>query len=348
MTDHLAADQLKLLLLNKVNSKTKPIGSLGRLEELAVQIGMIQNTLSPKLNKPAMIVFAGDHGAAKNSGISLYPQEVTHQMVLNFLSGGAAINVFAKQNGFSLQVVDAGVDHNFQSAEGLVNRKINFGTKDYCLEKAMSINELNLAMQYGTKLVDDLSQQGCNVIGFGEMGIGNTSSAALLMHCFTQLPLSDCIGRGTGLDNEGVKKKQEILEKALMLHLPLSGWEDILSTFAGFEIAMMFGAMLAAAKNNMIILLDGFIASAAYLAAFTKNPEVKKFVIACHQSDENGHKYLLNFLNLKPLLNLQMRLGEGTGAVLAYPLIQAAVNFLNEMNSFEGAGVASVELKVES
>ena len=343
MTNPLPADQLKLLLLNKVNSKTKPIGSLGQLEELAVQIGMIQNTLSPKLNKPAMIVFAGDHGAAKNSGISLYPQEVTHQMVLNFLSGGAAINVFAKQNGFSLQIVDAGVDHNFQSAEGLINRKINFGTKDYCLEKSMSVDELNLAMQYGTELVDDLSQQGCNVIGFGEMGIGNTSSAALLMHCFTQIPLSDCIGRGTGLDNEGLKNKQEILEKALKLHLPLSGWEDILSTFSGFEIAMMTGAMLAAAKNNMIILLDGFIASAAYLAAFTKNTEVKKFVIACHQSDENGHKYLLNFINLKPLLNLQMRLGEGTGAVLAYPLIQAAVNFLNEMNSFEGAGVASVE-----
>lgn len=343
MTDHLAIDQLKSFLLNKINSKTKPLGSLGQLEELALKIGMVQNTLTPKLSKPAMIVFAGDHGAAQNSGISPYPQEVTHQMVLNFLSGGAAINVFSRQNEFNLQVVDAGVNHDFGSIEGLINRKVNYGTKDYCIEKAMSVDELNLALQFGAELVDHIFQQGCNVIGFGEMGIGNTSSAALLMHCFTQIPLTDCIGKGTGLDNEGLKRKQDILEKALQFHQPLSCWEDILRTFSGFEIAMITGAMLQAASHQMIILLDGFIASASYLAAFSKNPEVKNFVIACHQSDEKGHKHLLNYLDLKPLLNLQMRLGEGTGAVLAYPLIQAAVNFLNEMNSFEGAGVSSLK-----
>lgn len=339
MNDQYQKEQLQSLLLNKINTKTKPLGSLGQLEELALQIGMIQNTLNPKLAKPTMVVFAGDHGAAKNPGISPYPQAVTHQMVLNFLSGGAAINVFCKQNGFDLNIVDAGVNHDFDSIPGLINRKINNGTKNYCIEKAMSLDELNLAMQYGAELVDDIFQEGCTIIGFGEMGIGNTSSAALLMHCFTQIPLTDCIGRGTGLDDDGLMHKQEILKKALQTQQPLSGWEDILQTFAGFEIAMMIGAMLAASKNRMILLLDGFIASAAFLAAFTKNPEVKNFAIACHQSDEKGHKYLLEYLNLKPLLNLQMRLGEGTGAVLAYPLIQAAVNFLNEMNSFEGAGV---------
>ena len=340
MINDSSATSLKVQLQRKIDSKTKPPGSLGQLEKLASQLGCIQNSLSPILKQPTILVFAGDHGAAKHPGISPYPQEVTHQMVLNFLSGGAAINVFAKQNGFNLQVIDAGVNHDFNGCPDLINRKIGFGTKDYRTQKAMTLSELNLALAQGGALVDDAFNSGCNVIGFGEMGIGNTSAAALLMHSFTGIPLLDCVGRGTGLNDEGLKRKQEILQKASDFHQPFSDWDDTLRTFAGFEMAMMTGAILQSAKLNMAILLDGFIATACYLAAFIKNPDIRNFVIACHQSDENGHKSLLEYLNLQPLLNLQMRLGEGTGAVLSYPLVQAAVNFLNGMNSFEEAGVS--------
>lgn len=329
-------------LQNKIDFKTKPPGSLGKLELLAKQIGTIQQSVAPILSNPTVVVFAGDHGLVQE-GVTPYPQEVTYQMVMNFLNGGAAINVFAKQNGLKVKVVDAGVNHNFGEIEGLLNRKVNNGTRNCLKETAMTRDELMDSIEKGAAIANDLYSAGCNCIAFGEMGIGNTSSASLLMHYFTGIDLAACTGRGTGLDDAGLNKKIGILQAVAAHHGSLDEWEEIMQAFSGFEIAMMTGAMLQAAENKMVILLDGFIASTAYLAAFKWQPHIKNYVIACHQSDEKGHRLLLEHLNLSPLLNLGMRLGEGTGAAVAFPLVSAAVNFLNEMASFESAGVSNKE-----
>ncbi len=329
-------------LQNKIDLKTKPPGALGKLESLASQIGTIQQSLTPALDNPTVVVFAGDHGLVQE-GITPYPQEVTYQMVINFLNGGAAINVFAKQNGLEVKVVDAGVNHDFGQTENLLSYKVNKGTRNCRKESAMTSAELAESIEKGAAIVNDLYKAGCSCIAFGEMGIGNTSSASLLMHYFTGIDLATCTGRGTGLDDAGLNKKIGILQAVAAHHGNLEHWEGIMQAFSGFEIAMMTGAMLQAAENKMVILLDGFIASTAYLAAFKLYPEIKNYVIACHQSDEKGHQLLLEYLNLSPLLNLGMRLGEGTGAAVAFPLVKAAVNFLNEMASFESAGVSNQE-----
>ncbi|MBV8390501.1 MAG: nicotinate-nucleotide--dimethylbenzimidazole phosphoribosyltransferase [Mucilaginibacter sp.] len=329
-------------LQTKIDLKTKPPGALGKLELLASQIGTIQQTLTPVLNDPTVVVFAGDHGLVQE-GITPYPQEVTFQMVMNFLNGGAAINVFAKQNGLEVKVVDAGVNHGFGQTANLLNYKVNKGTRNCLKEAAMTSAELTESIEKGATIVNDLYKSGCNCVAFGEMGIGNTSSASLLMHYFTGIDLATCTGRGTGLDDAGLSKKISILKTVAARHGNLQDWEKIMSAFSGYEIAMMTGAMLQAAENRMVILLDGFIASTAYLAAFKLHPEIKNYIIACHQSDEKGHQLLLEYLNLSPLLNLGMRLGEGTGAAVAFPLVKAAVSFLNEMASFESAGVSNKE-----
>jgi nicotinate-nucleotide--dimethylbenzimidazole phosphoribosyltransferase len=329
-------------LQNKIDIKTKPPGSLGKLESLARQIGTIQQSLSPVLTQPTVVVFAGDHGLVQE-GITPYPQEVTYQMVMNFLDDGAAINVFARQNGLKVKVVDAGVNHDFADTKNLVSYKVNKGTRNCLKEAAMSADELTECMEKGAIIVNDLNKAGCNCIAFGEMGIGNTSSASLLMHYFTGIDLAICTGKGTGLDDAGLNRKISILQSVAAHHGSLEHWEKIMQAFSGFEIAMMTGAMLQAAENKMVILLDGFIASTAYLAAFKLHPEIENYIIACHQSDEKGHRLLLEYLNLSPLLNLGMRLGEGTGAAVAFPLVNAAVNFLNEMASFESAGVSNKE-----
>lgn len=327
-------------LQKKIDQKTKPVGSLGKLEDLALQIGLIQQTLKPAISHPTVVVFAGDHGIALE-GVSPYPQEVTYQMVLNFLHAGAAINVFSKQNDLAVKVVDAGVNYDFGTTLKLMNYKVNKGTKSFLTGDAMLRIELSECFLKGAAIVNELFEKGCNCIAFGEMGIGNTSSAAMLMHYFTQIGLADCVGRGTGLDDKGLNKKIRILESAAEFHGELDDWEKIMMAFSGFEIAMMTGAMLQAAENKMIILLDGFIATTAYLAAFQKYPEIRDYTISCHLSDEKGHKLLLEYLELKPLLNLGMRLGEGTGAAIAFPIIKAAIGFLNEMASFESAGVSN-------
>lgn len=333
---------LEKSLQHKIDFKTKPIGALGRIEELAKQIGLVQKSLSPVLTNPTVVIFAGDHGIALE-GVTPYPQEVTFQMVMNFLNEGAAINVFSQQNNLTVKVVDAGVNHNFGDIDKLLHHKVNKGTRSFLKDSAMTLEELESCIHKGSAIVNDLYLKGCNCIAFGEMGIGNTSSASLLMNYFTGINLTDCIGRGTGLDNDGLNKKISILQAAAQYHGQIIDWEKIMQAFSGFEIAMMTGAMLQAAENNMLILLDGFIATTAYLAAFKLYPEIKNYVIACHQSDEKGHHLLLEYLNLFPLLNLGMRLGEGTGAAVAFPLVNAAVNFLNEMASFESAGVSNKE-----
>ncbi|MDB5137049.1 MAG: nicotinate-nucleotide--dimethylbenzimidazole phosphoribosyltransferase [Mucilaginibacter sp.] len=330
------------ILQTKIDLKTKPPGALGKLESLAKQIGTIQQSLSPVLTQATVVVFAGDHGLVQE-GITPYPQEVTYQMVMNFLNDGAAINVFARQNGLKVKVVDAGVNHDFGNTKNLLNYKVNKGTRNCLKETAMTIDELAECIKKGAVIVNELYKTGCNCIAFGEMGIGNTSSASLLMHYFTGIDLATCTGRGTGLDDAGLNKKIGILQEVVTHHGNLDSWEKIMQAFSGYEIAMMTGAMLQAAENKMVILLDGFIASTAYLAAFKLYPEIENYIIACHQSDEKGHRLLLEYLSLSPLLNLAMRLGEGTGAAVAYPLVSAAVNFLNEMASFESAGISNKE-----
>jgi nicotinate-nucleotide--dimethylbenzimidazole phosphoribosyltransferase len=331
---------LKVELLHKIDQKTKPLGALGFLESIALQIGLIQNTLMPQLNKPALLVFAGDHGVVE-AGVSPYPQAVTAQMVLNFLRGGAAINVFARQNNMQLRVVDAGVNHAFDGHPDLIHAKVGLGTRNFLLEPAMSLEQCKQALAIGAELAEKEISAGCNVLGFGEMGIGNTSSASCLMSVLCNIPIEQCVGRGTGFDDAGLMRKAAILKQALAQHqLNDADAMQVLATFGGFEIAMMTGAMLGAAQQNAVLLIDGFIATAALLTAYHLQPNILHYCIFAHCSGEAGHRQLLAHLDAKPLLDAGLRLGEGTGAALAYPMVLAAVNFLNEMASFESAGVS--------
>lgn len=327
-------------LVNKINNKTKPLGALGMLEVLALKIGLIQQTLRPEFLQPTMLVFAGDHGIVA-AGVSPYPQAVTAQMVLNFLQGGAAINVFTKQNNMCLLVIDSGVNHDFSPNAYLIDVKIAPGTRNFLLEPAMALFQCEQALKRGAEIAKAQIAEGCNIFGFGEMGIGNTSSASCLMSVLCDLPIEQCVGRGTGLDDAGLVHKTKILAQAIKLH-HLDGTDamQVLATFGGFEIAMMVGAMLQAAEKKCTLLIDGFITTAALLVAARLQPEILHYCIFSHSSNESGHQKMLDFLQAKPLLNIGLRLGEGTGAALAYPLVLAAVNFLNNMASFESASVS--------
>lgn len=353
-------------LQHKIDRKTKPQGALGRIEALALQLGLIQRRLDPAITHPHVLVCAGDHGAAR-AGVSAYPQDVTWQMVENFLAGGAAINALAGLAGMALVVADAGVAHEFGARAGLRDLKVGAGgTANYLDGAAMSADECALALSRGADLAREIAATGCNVLAFGEMGIGNTASASLLTHCITGLPLAQCVGRGTGLDDAGLARKQALLEQALKAwperpligHLPLVEGEagrgsidlanaeagqdafSILARFGGFEIAMLAGAMLAAAEARMTLLIDGFIVTAALLVAARIAPAVTGYCVFAHCSDEAGHRRQLDWLGARPLLDLGLRLGEGTGAALALPLLKAACAFVNEMASFESAGVS--------
>ncbi|MCX7087834.1 MAG: nicotinate-nucleotide--dimethylbenzimidazole phosphoribosyltransferase [Methylococcales bacterium] len=329
---------LKPALQTKIDQKTKPLGALGQLEALALQIGLCQNSLTPQLNKPCILIFAADHGIAE-AGVSAYPQSVTAQMVTNFLSGGAAINVFAQQHQLNLFIVDAGVKTDLIRHPSLINAKIGYGTQNMLQQPAMTADACRQALQAGAELVLQQQQQGCNCIGFGEMGIGNTSAAALLMQRLTATPLSHCVGRGTGLDDQQLHRKLSLLQQVLNRHPDIQAPLEVLATFGGFEIAMMVGATLQAAASGMLIMVDGFIASTALLVAYMLYPQVLEYCIFSHVSSERGHQALLNHFNAKPLLNMDLRLGEGSGIALAFPLLQSAVLFLNEMATFAEAGV---------
>ena len=328
---------LSQILQDAINNKTKPLGSLGRLEELAAQLGLIQRSTRISIEQPAILVFAGDHGVVAE-GVSAYPQDVTWQMVENFLADGAAINVFARQNGCALHVIDAGVNHDFGPRAGLVDRKVARGTRNFALEAAMSPQELDTALEHGMALVRDLPG---NVVGFGEMGIGNTTAAAALMHKLTRLPLSQCVGAGTGLSSEGIARKQQVIAAAINKHAGAASPLEVLATFGGFEIAMMVGAMLKAAEQRKVLLIDGFIVTSALLVAVRLQPAILDYCVFAHCSDENGHRMMLENLGARPLLNLGLRLGEGTGSALALPLLHAAANFLNEMATFASASVST-------
>lgn len=327
---------LSQALAAAINNKTKPLGSLGMLESLAAQIGLIQKTTQPQLIAPAIMVFAADHGIVAEN-ISAYPQSVTWQMVENFLANGAAINVFARQSRCALHVVDAGVNHDFGEREGLIARKIGYGTRNFAVEPAMSREECAQAMRHGMELVAQLDG---NVLGFGEMGIGNTTAAAALMHKMTGVPVADCVGAGAGLNDEGVAHKQRVIERAVARHDAVSDPLDVLACFGGFEISMMAGAMLAAAERRMVLLIDGFIVTSALLVAARLQPAILDYCVFSHCSNERGHRRMLDYLDAQPLLQLGLRLGEGSGCALALPLVQAAVNFLCEMATFESAQVS--------
>jgi len=329
---------LRAALQTKIDQKTKPLGSLGQLESLALQVGLCQNSLTPSLNKPCVLIFAGDHGIVE-SGVSAYPQTVTAQMVANFLDGGAAISVFARQHDIELLIVDAGVNADLSSHPKLIDAKIDKGTRNFSIQPAMTAEECAKALQAGADQVLRQYENGCNCIGFGEMGIGNTSSAAMLMHRLTGLSLVRCVGRGTGLNDGQLQHKVVVLQRALNKHKDATEPLDVLATFGGFEIAMMVGAYLKAAELGMLILVDGFIAGTALLVANKLHPHVLDYCVFSHVSSEQGHQALLNQFNAKPLLNLELRLGEGSGIALAYPLLQSAVVFLNEMATFAEAGV---------
>lgn len=358
MTTHMTSTTTAALeaeLLHKINNKTKPPGSLGLLETIALQVGLIQETTSPLINDPTIVVFAGDHGIAKTGLVNPYPQEVTAQMVLNFLNGGAAINVFCRQHRITLQVVDAGVNYELipastqlrvKGGEIFVNAKMDYGTANYLEGPAMSEANARAAIEKGRSIVKTIADRGANCIGFGEMGIGNTSSASLLMSALTGEPVASCVGRGTGVNDAQLQTKIQTLEKVHALH-QLHQLKDqpvsLLAKVGGFEIAMMTGAFLQAAEQKMVIVVDGFITTAALLLAQQLNPAILPYCIFAHTSGEHGHEKMLEHLQAKTLLHLGMRLGEGTGAALAIPLIQSAVSFLQEMASFESAGVSNKE-----
>lgn len=332
-------ERLRPLLRDKIDNLTKPKGSLGRLEELALQIGMAQGTLSPSLRRPCHVLFAADHGI-EEEGVSLSPREVTWQQVLHFLRGGAGINFLCRQHGFELKVVDAGVDYDFSGVPGLVDMKVRRGTRNFLREAAMTQEELEACVERGAAVVEACYGEGCNVVSFGEMGIGNTSPSSVWMSLFTGMPLRRCVGAGSGLDDKGVGHKYEVLRAAVDRYDGDGSAWDVVRYFGGLEMAMAVGAMLRAAELGMVILVDGFIMTNCALAASRICPEMLSYAVFTHRGDESGHKLLLDYLRVRPLLDLGLRLGEGSGAVCAYPIVDSAVRMINEMDSFAGAGVS--------
>ena len=334
-------NELRQQLQQIVDQKTKPLGALGRLETLAVQLGLIQDTTTPQITQPQIRVFAADHGLTKH-GTSAYPSAVTAQMVYNFLQGGAAINVLARQHDIELKVVDAGVDADFANSPfkdhaQLLDYKVRHRSRDALSEPAMTAEECLAALENGMDVVKSMAG---NLLIVGEMGIGNTSAASLLLARLGDIPLDECIGRGTGLDDAGLKHKASILTQVLARHSEAQTPFDILAALGGLEIAMMAGALMQAASERRILLIDGFIASSALLAAERLAPGVAQYAVFAHHSVEPGHTHLLKLLNAEPLLNMGMRLGEGSGAALAYPLLQSACAIINEMASFNDAGIS--------
>lgn len=340
-----ADGRLRNTIQQRLDNKTKPRGSLGRLETLALQIGLILNSDTPQLQQPQAVVFAGDHGLAAR-GVSAYPSDVTWQMVQNFLSGGACISVLARQHGLALQVVDCGVAHDFSAAENPKNDakpldcKIAFGTQDSSQDAAMTAKQCEQAILNGMNLVKKLPG---NALLPGEMGIGNTSAAALIMAKLLHLPVAACAGAGTGLNSEQLQHKTAILEQVMQRHNTVTGPLAMLAAVGGFEIATMTGAILQAAAERRLIAIDGFITTAAVLLACALAPATVHYCVFSHLSDEQAHGKMLQHLGVQPLLQLGLRLGEGSGAALAWPLLQSACAILNDMASFEQAGVSDRE-----
>ena len=326
-------------LQRRLDTRTKPQGSLGALEALAIQIGLALDTETPVFHAPHVFVFAGDHGIAVD-GVSAFPQAVTAQMIQNYLSGGAAINVLVRQYGLALVVVDAGIAADTASHPALSRFGIAHGTRNYRLEPAMTAEECERALGMARNYASVALTQGSNALLLGEMGIGNTASAAMLLHSRTGWPLEDCVGRGTGLDDTGLQRKLALLkEAALRCPHPATAMEA-LREFGGFEIVALVGALLATVDHPCIAVIDGFTVSVAAMLAIEIDPRVRSRCVFSHCSAEAAHRALLKRLDARPILDLEMRLGEGSGAALAWPVIDATARLMTSMASFESAGVS--------
>jgi nicotinate-nucleotide--dimethylbenzimidazole phosphoribosyltransferase len=335
-----------------IDTKTKPLGALGQLEDLARQLTLIQSqhsdvaTVKITVSKPTMIVFAGDHHIAQQN-ISIAPSEVTRQMVLNFLHGGAAINCFCRSNHIEMKVVDTGILSPLTLEEKSIHQhfyeqRLGSGVNDISIKSAMDEKQVKQGLTYGKNIAIQVIEQGCNVLLLGEMGIGNTSSASAILMAYSQESVEQCVGNGTGINSEQLTVKKHLIEKAVARLEPAKVLLDplyVLKELAGYEIVQMVGAILAAAEQGITVLIDGFIVTSAAMVAVKVNPHVHDYLIFAHQSNENAHQLMLGILDAKPLLNLDLRLGEGTGAALALPLLRSAASFYNDMASFESAGV---------
>lgn len=332
---------LKARIQLKIDRKTKPLGSLGQLERLALQIGMIQDSESPQLIKPVMLTVAADHEII-NEGFGSAPACVTWQQCLNFLNGGGAIGMLCAEYGLDLRVVDAGVNYDFPDHPKLIKAKVRKGTRNFLHEHAMTHEECLKAINNGRRIVADVAQEGTNVVGFGEMGIGNTSPASTLLAAYTGFDIARCTGPGAGITDAALQHKTDTLRDAMHKHGVSDDPIENLARFGGLEIATIAGGMLEAAAQRMVILVDGFITTAGFLAAYKINPLVRDYAIFSHSSHEPGHVKMLNYVDAEPVLNLSLRLGEGSGAAIAYPVITGCVAMLNKMTSFDEAGVFNV------
>ena len=332
---------LQIAIQEKIDQLNKPKHSSGRLEELAMQVCLIQQTLTPALTHPCHLLLGGDHGIERE-GVSISPREVTWQQMINFTHGGGGVNMFCRQHGFDLRIVDVGVDYDLSTVEGVINRKIAWGTKNFLYEPAMSEEEFDKAIATGCQLVDDCVAVGCKVLCIGEMGIANTSPSSIWMSIFGCLPLKDCIGAGAGLNDEGIRHKTEVLTQAMRRfeeQMPQPTTQDVIRYFGGFEMVTAIGAMMRAAEQHLVVLVDGFIMTACAVAAIQLCPAVQDYMIFTHCGDESGHQQMLDIVHAKPLISLGLRLGEGTGALCAYPLVDSAVRMINEMNNFDNAKI---------
>lgn len=332
-------DAIRPALQQKIDNLTKPKGALGRLEELALQIGLVQQTLTPTLRRPHNIIFAADHGITAE-GVSISPREVTWQQCIHFVtSNGGGVNFLCRQHGFALRVVDVGVDYDFPPELPIIPRKVRRGTRNFLHEPAMTEGELDACIAHGAEIVRSVHDAGCNVVSFGEMGIGNTSASSLWMTCLADIPLARCVGAGSGLSDEGVRHKLGVLSRALENYTGDGSAISIMRHFGGYEMVAAVGAILQAAELGMLILVDGFILTNCMLAAAAICPDVMAYAIFGHCGDESGHRLVLDALHARPLLDLGLRLGEGTGAICAYPIVDSAVRMINEMDTFEGGRI---------
>jgi len=322
---------------------TKPRGSLGKLEELSIQLAGMKAEPFPSVERKAVIVMAADHGVA-HEGVSAYPSEVTAQMVLNFLRGGAAINVLARQAGARVAIVDIGVATDFEPMPGLLQRKVMCGTRNQAQGPAMTRAEAEQALQVGVDILNDEADRGLDIVATGDMGIGNTTPSSAIAAVLTGRPVAQVVGRGTGIDDQGLERKIKVIERSLAVNRPdANNALDVLHKVGGLEIAGLAGVMIAAASRRVPVVVDGFISTAAAMIAVGLAPAARNYLIAAHQSVEIGHQAMLKHLNLAPLLDLNLRLGEGTGAALAFHLIEASTRILREMATFDEAGVSDKE-----
>ena len=339
---HKPDDKMRQAIIDKIDNLNKPKGSLGHLEELALQICLIEQTLTPTLHNPCHLLFGADHGIERE-GVSVSPREITWQQMINFARGGGGVNMFCRQHGFKLRLVDVGVDYDLAMYPDIINRKIANGTANFLYEPAMSIEQYQQALNVGAEMADACFNDGSDIICIGEMGIANTSPSSIWMSLFGNIPLGECVGAGAGLDNEGIRHKYEVLNKAIenfkSSGLDCSNTENIIRYFGGFEMVAAIGAMLRAAECHLVIMVDGFIMTACAIAVSRLYPDIVDYMVFGHSGDEGGHARMLGLLGAKPLLSLGLRLGEGTGALCSFPIIDSAVRMITEMNNFQNANI---------